>query len=76
MGVDEPEDLKDRSGYRRWDHMVHVLRPGGPCGFRQEQLHRCGPGRVNPSQGRPNVVFIMSDNHGAWRPEAGARPNI
>jgi len=34
------------------------------------------PAGENPSQERPNVVFIMSDNHGAWQLGCYGNPDI
>jgi len=72
LDVNEPEDLKDRPGYRRWGLMVPVLFPGGARIPKRATAQE----RDDPSHGRPNAVFAMSDNQEAWQPAARGRPVI
>ena len=38
-----------------------------PMAYGEAETDLVGLEEANPAQGRPNVVFIMSDNHGAWQ---------
>ncbi len=47
-----------------------------PIAYGDGETDLVGRRDTNPSHERPNVVFIMSDNHGAWQLGAYGNPDI